>query len=969
MRGSIMKKLIALLLVLLMFASSVATVSAAGEISAAARACADLGMIKGATGTVDAAYTATVPTRLQAAIMLLRLKGFEADALAFSGTTNFKDKDEVTWGGGKAVMAYLKAHPEFGWIGSNGYFSPNSPMSAQAYYKVLLESLGYTQGTNGTAGDFTWENTLQFAATKGLRKVAFVTYFTVDDMAVATLEALKVKLKGSTKTLAEDLVEMGKMDKTAAIAAGVIAAPLTFAVTKVETINLTEVKVTFTDKIDKLSSENIKNFSIDNHEISKVVTQSDGKSVILSLDTDKTPVDAIPFEQGEEFILEISEINNIDKTQNVKNYKTTKLIADDLAIPTAEKLELVGPYKIKVTFSEPINDTSKAKVELNNGVYDVTIGDADGSNQVFITLNETLREGNYNLTISGAKDYAGYGSARNTLSLYYKKVTTPPIASIISSTEREIVVQFNRPVINESDEALDGMYFYHSNSTIHPDVTTKDNQTYILDFSSNPLPGGNVKFVVVYSVGGSAITDEWGNEMRANTTFTLSITADKVKPVVTNIKVVDDETLALYFSEALNVDTAVVLDNYLVRDDNDESVDVVNAEYSINTSKAEYVVTLKFDEKLNGDYLIEITGIKDMAAEPNVFTTKTFTFIMKDVIGVDLRAITATTVEGEDSKPDYIYVTFPEEMTTEGQYGILNRDNYLLSDNVGDTFDPLSDEDTISLMTGGVKAVKITLKDNENFEVDDADFRISIGRVADKAGNKSQLFAATINPAPDAPIAATSFVIVDTKTVEVTFDGIIKTASTSGFRISKNGGTAATPTAVNLRYKDTDEDGSEETIASLTLKSTQQLANSDAEGILEVSIMGNTLKSETSLYCDESLDNQVSDGIAPNIIGITQEGSGRIEISFDEDVTSTNAGLASTDLVIRDKNSRILVAGVDYSVTVNSSYLTVILMGSYDDYTGRITVDTKDTVTYIRDEDGEHAKLKAYGTPKALTLD
>lgn len=963
-----MKKLTALLLVLVLFVSTIATVSAAGEISTESKACEALGMLKGTTGTVDLAYTTTEPTRLQAAIMFLRLKGLEPDALAFSGTTNFKDMDEANWNGGKIVMSYLKAHPELGWIGSNGYLSPNSPMSAQAYYKVLLESLGYTQDANGVTGDFAWNNTLQFAATKGLKKVSSVTLFTVDDMAIATLEALKAKLKGNVKTLAEALVEKGIIEKSAAVAAGVISAPVVFAVDKVEVLNLVEIKVIFTDKVDKLSAENIKNYSIDKHEISNALVQSDGKSVIIRLDTDQTPVAAIPFEQGEEFIVEISGINNTDKTQNVKDYKITTLTAVDLAVPTIEKLELVGPYKIKLTFSEPIKDTSKAKVEFNNDLYYATFDAADGTRDVFITLNDTLKEGSYDLTISGARDYLGFASLKDTLKLSYKKITTPPTVSIISSTEKEVVVKFNRPVTDESYDALNGSYFYHSNTSTHPAVTTKDNQTYILDFSDNPLPEGNVKLTVDYSVDGSTITDEWGNEMQDNTTFTLSITADKIKPMVTDIKVEDEQTLSLYFSEALSVGTATDFNNYLVMGDNGENIDVINADYTVNIVDNEYVVTLGFDEKLNGSYTVEITGIEDMAGESNVIATKTFSFDVKDEAGIDLKAITATTVEGSESKPDYIYITFPEEMMNEGQDGILNKENYLLSENVGETFDPLTEEDTISLMTGG-KTVKITLMDNDIFSVEDDDFRISIGRVADKAGNKSSLFAATINPVPDTPIEAINFVVVDIKKVEVTFDGIIKSAPTSGFSISKNGGTKSSPTAVSLRYEDTDDDGSDETIASLTLKSSQQLVDSDAEGILEVSINDNTIKSETSLYCNEDLNNQVSDGIAPNIIEIVQSGSGRITISFDEDVNVTNAGLASTDLVIRDKNSKILVAGVDYSVTVGSSSLTVMLAGSYEDYTGRITVDTKDKVTYIYDEDGESAKIKAYGTSKVLTLE
>lgn len=960
------KKLTALLLALVLVVSTIPTAYAGGELSTDAKACVTLGMLKGPTGTVDFAYTQSEPTRLQVAIMFLRLKGLENEALSYSGTSNFKDAGQIAWTSGRSIMAYLKDHPTLGWVGSNGYFNPEDLISAQAYYKVLLETLGYTQIVNG-AGDFTWNDTLTFAATKGLRKLSSGTKFTVDDMAVATIQALRAKLKGSSKTLVEDLVEKGKLDKTAAAAAGLISAPIVFAVSNVEVSNFAEVKVVFTDKVDKLSAENVKNYSIEKHDIIGAMIQADGKSVILSLDTDGSSVTAAAFEDDEEFVLAINDINNTDKTQKVDSYKSKTLTAADTAVPVAEKAELVGPYKVKVTFSEPINTTTNANIVVNKGEYEAVVEDANGTRDVYVTLSDTLKEGSYSLTISGAKDFMGYSSPKNTLTLTYKKITSAPTVSVVSSNEKEVVVKFNRPVTNESENALDGSYFYHTNTYLHPEASTKDNQTYVLDFSNNPLPEGSVKLVVLYSVGGSAVTDEWGNEMKANATFTLNIVADKVKPQVTQVKVKDEQTLQLYFSESLNVDTVLDIDNYIVRTEKDEAVDISDIDYTVNASANEYIATLKFNDKLSGSYTLEISGIEDMAAEPNVIATKTFDFEVKDVAGIDLKAVTATTVEGTGTKPDYIYISFPEDMTIDGQYGILNEENYLLSNDAGDTFDPLTEDDTISLMTGE-RAIKITLKDNSTYEVDDDNFRISIGRLADKAGNKSALFAATINPSPDAPVEAVEFVIVDKATIEVTFNGIIKTAPTSGFRISKNGGTATAPSAVRLRYEDADNDGSNETIAALTLKSTQQMLNSDAEGVFELGIVANSVKSETSLYCEEDLNNAVSDGIAPNIIEIVQD-YGTIVINFDEDITVTNAGLASTDLVIRDKNSKILLAGVDYKVQVDSSSLTVILTGTYDGYTGRVTVDTKDNVTYIFDNDGEHVKLKAFGTPKALTLE
>jgi len=69
-----MKKLTALLLVLVLLIPTTATVFAAGEISAEAKASVTLGMLKGTTGTVDAAYTESVPTRLQVATLKIGMK-------------------------------------------------------------------------------------------------------------------------------------------------------------------------------------------------------------------------------------------------------------------------------------------------------------------------------------------------------------------------------------------------------------------------------------------------------------------------------------------------------------------------------------------------------------------------------------------------------------------------------------------------------------------------------------------------------------------------------------------------------------------------------------------------------------------------------------------------------------------------------------------------------------------------------
>jgi predicted lipoprotein with Yx(FWY)xxD motif len=162
----------------------------------------DLGLLIGDGNGLTAEYLAKSTTRLQAAIMFLRLKGLQDEAFAFKGTDNFADAKMVNQTN-QAVLAYLKAEQELGWAGvGGGNFDPSSTVTAQQFYKVILEALGYKTET-----DFEYKDTISFAASKGLTKVAANEEFVNADIATATVEALKAKVMGNEQTLADLLVE------------------------------------------------------------------------------------------------------------------------------------------------------------------------------------------------------------------------------------------------------------------------------------------------------------------------------------------------------------------------------------------------------------------------------------------------------------------------------------------------------------------------------------------------------------------------------------------------------------------------------------------------------------------------------------------------------------------------------------------------------------------------------------------
>ncbi|MBW5448148.1 hypothetical protein GE107_18990 [Cohnella sp. CFH 77786] len=183
-------------------AAATTTATAGVQTGHASDIAAQLGILLGDGNGVTDAYLAKTTTRVQGAILTLRLLGKEKEALAYDGTDNFADAGSV----GKSirpVLAYLKKHPELGWSGiGGGRFGPNQAITAQQVYKVMLEALSYKTGS-----DFQYADTIAFSASKGLTRAAAAKPFTNRDLASALLETLQATPKGGTKPLVDVLAE------------------------------------------------------------------------------------------------------------------------------------------------------------------------------------------------------------------------------------------------------------------------------------------------------------------------------------------------------------------------------------------------------------------------------------------------------------------------------------------------------------------------------------------------------------------------------------------------------------------------------------------------------------------------------------------------------------------------------------------------------------------------------------------
>ena len=173
----------------------------------AAQALYDAGMFR---GTADGFELERAPSRLEAAVMFVRLYGAEdaAKSAYEAGETAHPFQDVAAWGA-----------PYVAWLYTNGLtrgvsqtaFGAARKCTAKEYAAFLLRALGWQDGT-----DFAYADTLAFAAKQGLSCDGFYGgTFLRGDLALMSWFALFCKEKGGEQTLLHTLTERGVVTEEA----------------------------------------------------------------------------------------------------------------------------------------------------------------------------------------------------------------------------------------------------------------------------------------------------------------------------------------------------------------------------------------------------------------------------------------------------------------------------------------------------------------------------------------------------------------------------------------------------------------------------------------------------------------------------------------------------------------------------------------------------------------------------------
>ena len=161
--------------------------------------CADslheMGLFQGTQNGYDLDRT---PTRAEAAVMLVRLLGKEAEVKTLTYTAPFTDLK----GWEKPYVQYLYSNGLAN--GTNRTtFNPTGKCTAQMYAVFLLRALGYSD-----TADFSYANAIETAREQGIYDTGIINTqnFLRDDAAAASYTVLSVSPKNSEGTLLDQLV-------------------------------------------------------------------------------------------------------------------------------------------------------------------------------------------------------------------------------------------------------------------------------------------------------------------------------------------------------------------------------------------------------------------------------------------------------------------------------------------------------------------------------------------------------------------------------------------------------------------------------------------------------------------------------------------------------------------------------------------------------------------------------------------
>ena len=726
-------------------------------------------------------------------------------------------------------------------------------------------------------------------------------------------------------------------------------------------------------KVESVSADNLKQITVVfNQDVSEnvEVANKDNYKLDIAKKIEKVKVD------GNIVILDVENSgNDIPNQKKVVLTISGKILEKeekfeftffDATLPEVISMEVTGPKRVNITFSEPIATYGKITLKSGNSTLSVnTSFSGKGTNEISIPLYSTFVDGRtYEITIRDFKDFAGYANIIKTFEFLYEKDETPPVATVKEVTQKYVKVSFSKPV-----NGLTKDHFSHTFSAwTSIGLTTTDvfktsgdtvvkptdsvKEVYVWFYNNGldkenerAIPEGKTTFRIrsKTSTSNYEIKDEWGNKL-GDVYFEIEVTSDKMPPEVSKIEVVDEDQIKIVFTK----EVTFTKDNIEVLDTDGKKIDGVKIRVLEEGTGKEFNVTL--GKKLAGKLiLVNIEGVEDTSLNNNKMIPYSEVIEITDKTPPEIYLVTYDDTYRKNET--YLYVFFDEAVDYESA---LQVSNYYIYD--GSTYTRLTGE---ASFFSGEKIVRITLSDKEYTKIKNLKGQSGRGlfvvNVKDLAGTeiipKIKKIDGPQSTANRPEILENTVKATAPDRVEFLFNQELSSVEISAFRINTN---KSNVTYTIIGMDTTLENGKTKVI--LTVEGEERVSGTRKAVSLPYDAEGITLELDgdkvTNLFGDKGADKTgiaIEDKIAPEVKEIVAgSGDKEIYIKFAEKLYASLAHMYCFDLVITDEDDDELIAGIHYETSLTDDGKTIVVKIKNGNY-GEYTVGPEETFKYIMD--------------------
>lgn len=572
-----------------------------------------------------------------------------------------------------------------------------------------------------------------------------------EDSSVATDKALnyiKDKIKAST-----DLNVIGNSDAVSDNVVSKINKTVPTVnnptVKSVAANGLNQIKVVFNTEVDEDTAESIQNYQVDGSNLNTVSQasaelQDDKRTVLITLTR--------PFAQQKEVTFTVKN-TILDKNQSNSIVKfEQKITFFDAAEPKVESVTARGGNRLIVKFSEPIrmraSDLSSMKINrqsisnyglnISSDVTTLKNKSGDWADTVELYFDSPLPTGTNILTVPNGKTGDSYDNAAGfclkSSSISFNVASaegTPKVLSITGDKTGYIYVTYDRPMdkqtaLESTNYKINGSTNYLPSSDISFDEGSNDTVVKIKSPSYLIKDGQNEILVK------DDVLDTYGNSIN-EITMKFNIGADTLKPQITNVSIVNDDTIRIKFNKDVSSSYAESKSNYKILDSDGvdvsykiEYIDSVCVDGNYNRT---YDIKFKTDDDLKGSkFTLTVKNIADTSSPANIMDTYTTVISGLDDDGPSITSI----VKVYDN--DQALVIFFDKSMDEST--ITDPKNYQFMNGKGEGQKlPIS-----AVITPGVDDKSVTIEFPTSYIIDSGTdersiVRISVANVKDKNGN------------------------------------------------------------------------------------------------------------------------------------------------------------------------------------------------------------------------------------------